>query len=235
MAVRSMIAILFAIASPLVLAQENGKHSLIDPAVLSAGFLESHPDLDWRLKGLRAYRKQEFKTALRYFLRAARYADKPSQGMVADMYWAGLGTPVDRSLGYAWMDLAAERSYPQFAIFRERYWDALNAAERADALERGKAVYAEYRDSVAKPRLEKELRRGRARSTGSRTGSTGTGIWIGIQNGPAAGNVVRGDEFYAKKYWVPEKYWQLQDKIWKAPKRGQVHVGELEQAESEVE
>src|SRR3546814_6828921 len=80
------------------------------------------------------------------FLRAARYADKPSQAMVAEMHWRGLGVPQDRELGYAWMDLAAERMYPNFVIKRERYWQLLDADQRSNAIERGQQLLAEYGD-----------------------------------------------------------------------------------------
>ncbi len=45
---------------------------------------------------------------------------------------------------------------------------------------------------------------------------------------------LRGDEYYAPQYWQPEKYWQLQDALWKAPLKGRVRVGELESVESKA-
>lgn len=230
---RLVVALLLAFASPFVVANDRDPSDLIDSAVLSDGFLDAHPDLQYRLEGMKAYKQGDYKAAFLHFLRAAHYADKPSQGMIADMYWAGIGVAADRELGYAWMDLAAERQYPQFVLFRERYWEALDEVRRAAAIKRGHAVFAAYRDVVAKPRLERELRRGRSQVTGSRTGFSGTGIWIQINTGPGTGLLLRGDEYYAKKYWDPERYWQLQDKIWRAPKRGQVHVGEPEQAKND--
>ncbi len=61
------------------------------------------------------------------FLRAARYADKPSQAMIAQMLWNGDGVPVDRVMAYVWADLAAERGYPAFIATREKFWSELNA------------------------------------------------------------------------------------------------------------
>src|SRR5690606_40050262 len=66
------------------------------------------------------------------------------------IYWKGLGVPVDRPIGYAWMDLAAERMYPNFTILRERYWGDLSPAERDDAIRRGQALLAEFGDEVAR-------------------------------------------------------------------------------------
>src|SRR3546814_14922620 len=91
----------------------------------------------WRREGLYSYNREEYDIAMDQFLRAARYADKPSQAMIAEMYWKGIGVPRDRELGYAWMDLAAERMYPNFVILRERYWKRLDAQPRRNAIGRG--------------------------------------------------------------------------------------------------
>lgn len=209
-------------------ARAADRGPLIDPGVLNEFFLSFHPDLDGRIRGMRAYTKGEYAKAFRLFQHASRYGDKPSQGMVADMYWDGLGVARDRALGYAWMDLAAERGYPQFVVFRDRYWAELDERARRDAVARGQAVYAEYRDSVAKPRLDRLLRRGRAQQTGTRTGSTTTRNWIEFKHGSVGGvTLVRANELYAPKYWEPERYWQLQDEVWSRPARARVTVGDL--------
>src|SRR5690606_37219363 len=98
------------------------------PVMITAGFLKAHPDLRYRLHGLEKYKERDFDDALKFFRRAAFYADKPSQGMVAEMYWRGEGVEQDRALAYAWMDLAAERGYRGFLGLRERYWNALGAS-----------------------------------------------------------------------------------------------------------
>jgi hypothetical protein len=196
--------------------------------VMTEGFMAAHPDLRWRREGLHDYANGRHAQAMTHFLQAARYADKASQAMVAEMHWQGIGVPQDRALGYAWMDLAAERHYPNFLILRERYWSLLDEATRAEAIERGQRVYAEYGDELAKPRLEKVLRREKRKLTGSRTGFVGN-ITIIPNTGPlaGAGMSIPGERFYAKEYWEPERYWALQDTIWKSPPRGEVHVGDL--------
>ena len=109
-----------------------------DELVMSSeGFLSSHPDLRWRGEGLEALQEDRAGEAFDYFKRAAKYADKPSQAMVAEMLWTGTGTPMDRPLAYAWMDVAAERAYIPFLAKREQYWNALSEAEQARALEVG--------------------------------------------------------------------------------------------------
>ena len=68
----------------------------------------------------RGVQETDFEKALRYFRRSSFFADKPSQGMVAEMYWKGEGTPRDPVQAYVWMDLAAERGYRGFIGLREQ-------------------------------------------------------------------------------------------------------------------
>jgi hypothetical protein len=216
-------------------ASEKAKPQKIDPAVLTEGFLSAHPDLRWRREGMRAYEAGDYATALAWLKRAARYGDKASQALVAGIYWDGLGVAQDRPLAYAWMDLAAERLYPDFVMFRERYWNGLDEAGRAEAVERGQALYAEYGDEVAKPRLETILRRESRKTTGSRLGFVGN-LQIIPNTGPLAGTgmTLSGDQYYASKYWEPKEYWQLQDEIWRAPVRTRVTVGDVEKADADA-
>lgn len=203
----------------------------ISPELMTEGFLSAHPDLRWRREALHAYANKRYDQAMEYFLRAARHADKPAQAMIAEMYWTGTGVVQDRALGYAWMDLAAERFYSNFIIKREEYWRALSEAEQRDAIVRGQPLLAEYGDDVAKPRMAKVLRKRRS-VTGSRVGFVGN-LEIIPFTGPYAGTgmTLRGDEYYAPKYWQPDKYFEWQDEVWDAPaaRKGRVKVGEIEQ------
>lgn len=196
---------------------------------MTQGFLAAHPDIRWRREALHDYSNQRYDEAMKHFLHAARYGDKASQAMIAEMHWRGIGVPQDRALGYVWMDLAAERQYPNFLILRERYWSELDEPSRRDAVERGQTVFAEYGDDVAKPRLEKVLRRESRNITGSRVGFVGN-LTIIPHTGPLAGTgmTISGEELYAKKYWVPEQYWRMQDEVWKGPPKGEVEVGDIE-------
>ncbi len=222
---------LLVLCAGLAEAKGPAKRAEIDPAVLTDGFLAAHPDLRWRREGVEAYEKQDYPRALQYFTRAAHFADKPSQAMVAEMHWRGIGTTADRVLGYIWSDLAGERLYPDFIAIREHYWRQLDEAERAQAVERGQAILDEYGDAAAKPRLERVLRRERRQVTGSRVGSVGA-LTIIPMTGPMAsiGMTLSGDQYYAKKYWEPREYWRMQDEIWRAPIRGRVHASDLQPA-----
>ena len=219
-------------------AQATPKDPTADPVMLNAGFLSAHPDLNNRLRGLDAYRKADFVAAFQYFMRAAHYADKPAQAMVAEMYALGQGTSRDPVLAYAWMDLAAERGYPDFIAMREKMWSGLSDSERARALEEGKAIYTRYGDDVANPRLAREMRRERMKVVGSRTGYTGNakinvpvpGMIGGVESTPSI--TIDGSQFYADKFWEPRQYQAWLDAQWKEPRGGRVEVGALKQDKS---
>lgn len=134
-----------------------------DPLLITAGFLDHHQDLKYRMLGLEAFKQGRFDDALRFFRRAGFFADKPSQGMVAEMYWNGQGTPRDPVQAYVWMDLAAERGYRGFLGLREKYWNALSDPERARAIEAGQSVYARFGDAAAKPATSTSCGSARAR------------------------------------------------------------------------
>ena len=197
--------------------------------MLSAGFLSGHPDLRYRLLGLDEFKQGKHERALRFFQRAAFYADKPSQGMVAEMLWNGHGTQRDPALAYAWMDLAAERGYAGFLGLRERYWNALSEAEKNVALEAGQALYAKYGDAAALPRIATALRREKKRVTGSRTGFVGS-VQIFVP-GPGGFEQIDASKFYDERYWDPRQYQAWQDSIWMKPRVGRVSVGELQQVQ----
>ncbi len=203
---------------------------MADPLMITAGFLTHHPDMRYRLLGQEAYQAKKYEDALRFFRRASFYADKPSQGMVAEMLWNGQGTAQDRALAYAWMDLAAERGYQGFLGLRERYWSQLTEVERERAQAQGQDVYARYGDAAAQPRYEAQLRQGRRQLTGSRTGFTGN-LRIVVPGTPG-GQTIEGSRFYDERYWDAKKYWAYTDSIWARPRVGKVTVGDVEQAPS---
>jgi hypothetical protein len=209
-------------------ARRTGPTPYIDPAVVTDGFLAAHPDMMYRQKGVDLFHEGKPEAALKALRRAARYADKPSQAMIGEMYWNGSGTPRDRALGFAWMFLAAERNYSDFAAWRDFYWSQMDEVERGDAKRRGVAIMAEYRDRVAKPRLETLLRREERKATGSLLGYSGASqmVIVAYKNGKPV--TIDPETYYARKYWQPEAYWKLQDEIWTLPLKGRVDVGDLE-------
>ena len=231
---KRVLATILLMASVAVAAKEDSKEK--DEAipqewgpkaeVLTDSFLYYHPDLKYRMLGLKRFQEGQHGEAYEAFRKSAKYADKASQAMVAEMLWDGIGVPADRVMAYVWMDLAAERGYKNFVVLRERYWARLSEAERVAAAEGGAPVYAEFGDVVAKPRMEAKLRHGRRETTGSRTGMVGN-LKILIP-GPGGFTSVDGSTYYAEHYWKPDTYFDWQDQIWRDPPTGSVEVGPLQ-------
>lgn len=227
LAASCLLALIVAVPATIAAERVVPPDPVDDPLLITTGFLEHHQDLKYRLLGLEAYKQKRYDDALQYFRRASFFADKPSQGMVAEMYWNGEGAARDPVLAYAWMDLAAERGYLGFVGLRERYWKALGETERARAIEEGQAVYARFGDAAAKPRYEHQLRIGKREMTGSRTGFN-NGVKIQVP-GPEGSQTIDGSKFYDERYWDAKKYWAWQDRIWAKPRIGKVTIGEIEE------
>lgn len=220
--------ICLSLLSP-ALASEPGKappDPTADPVMLTAGFLSAHPDLRFRLLALEKREQGKHDEAFPLFQRAAFYADKPSQAMVAELLWTGQGVTQDRALAYAWMDLAAERGYEGFLTLREHYWSQLQGDEREQAVALGQEIYARYGDQAAEPRLERILRRERRKTTGSRTGFTGN-LRILVPT-PAGDIEIDGSKFYDERYWDPAQYRAWHDAIWMKPRVANVSVGNVD-------
>ncbi|WP_051282847.1 sel1 repeat family protein [Silanimonas lenta] len=200
----------------------------VDPWVIASSvFLDGHPDIRYRRYGMDAMRDGAHADAFRHFQRAARFADKPSQAMVAELLWEGRGVERDRALAYAWMEVAAERDYPAFALFREMYWQELTPEERRRAIELNGPLWAEYGDAMAKPRLERRMRTARRQVTGSRVGFVG---YLSIEVAtPYGSRSIDGSKVYDEVYWDPRRYWAWQDEDWKRLGSGTVEVGTVRQ------
>lgn len=197
-----------------------------DPYIIgSEAFLRGHPDVLWRWRGVAEYQRQRYKEAVNDFLDAARYADKPSQAMLAMMYWNGDGIGVDRIQAYAWIDLAAERNYPSFIATRDRFWAALGEDERPAALEAAKALRTKYGDEHAQGRQGLEMMRAKLNVTGSHLGYAGN-LSIKLPGPDGRMRSFSGPQLYRPRYWSPKEYWTWQDQIWEP--QGQVEVGPVQ-------
>jgi hypothetical protein len=192
-----------------------------------------HPDLFGEYAGMQRYARGNYREALRYFEIGAYYADKLSQLCIGLLYYNGEGVAKDLVTAYAWLDLAAERDYPDFIATRDRVRAELTPEQLAKAEALRSELVARYGDAVAKPRMEQQLRFGQAQMTGSHTGfdfgayHTSTRpdcratAAIGGVTVPSAG--CGGNDLFAKSRWDPKLYFAARDAEWKAT----VRVGEL--------
>jgi uncharacterized protein len=221
------LALLYALSCHAAAQDTEGGGVEREVILNSQHFLSAHPDIRWRREGVWSLELGQPDHAAEHFRRAARYADKPSQAMLAELYWSGLGVEQDRALAYAWMDLAAERAYPVFLAKREHYWAQLTEAERARVQDVGLPLYEQYGDDVAKPRLERLLRRAKRNITGSRVGNIGA-LRILVPGPGGAAHSISGDDFYDDRFWEPALYWEWQDRAWKQARTGRVDIRPLE-------
>ncbi|WP_235429834.1 sel1 repeat family protein [Xanthomonas sp. GPE 39] len=223
----AVLACALLLASPGAFAAATTERTFDDiPAqVLTDGFLEAHLDLFYRRAGIRADKKGDYAEAKKQYQLAARYADKPSQARLGEMYWQGQGVASDHAMGFLWMALASERGYEAFSARKMEYWNQLTPEERKRATDLDKQMLAEYGDQVAKPRQEAVLRREAMSSTGSLLGHSGAGA-LSI-NGPRGGSI-DPEVFYAKQFWEPSAYWKLQDRVWDGRTPGRVDIGDVE-------
>lgn len=229
-----LLCVLISAVPTMVMAQKGRtpRHvdPTIDPFIIAAGLLDSHPDLRYRTVGLEQFGDGKYPEAFKNFQRAAFYSDKPSQAIVGEMLWAGVGVEKDRALGHAWMGLAAERGYLSFSEKHQRYWNEMTEAERARALEQAPSIRAEYSDAAAEPRLHAVLTRERKKATGSRTGSEANNVKIVV---PGVGTI-DSSQYYNSRYWDPKEYRHWQDSIWQELRVGQVSVGDVEQVSGDA-
>jgi hypothetical protein len=235
----SIIAALVLLATAAS-ARPPAEHPLQDAAsqkVLDAMGRTStwgHPDQYGEFSGMQHYAAGHYKAAMTSFLLGARYADKLSQLSIGLMYLNGQGVQKDPVEAFAWVAIAAERKYPQFIETRDGIWSTLNAAQRAQAKVRIDALYAEYGDQVAKPRMARALRWSLAEATGFELGydRSGSVISLSTNNPPPAcgaqtidGAPITGcGDLYAESRWNPKKYFQSRDDAWV----GTVSVGKLQ-------
>lgn len=195
-----------------------------DQTLMGAGFLESHPDMMYRQWGVSALNRGRVTDAMDNFRLAARYADKPAQGYLGEMYWYGVERPADPVMAFAWMDVAAERGYPLFVELRDQFWAALPLEQQEAARLQARTLRAEFGDAVAKPRIAEVLRKGRRQMSGSRTGSMSNNVDIVYSEGGVT-KTIKADKLYDPKYWDPDQYQRWQDETWNKIRRGTVEVG----------
>lgn len=186
-------------------------------------FIDAHSDLRYRSKGMEAYAQGRPRDAFHYFQLASRYADKASQALVAVMYWTGDGVSRDRPLGYAWIDLAASRGYPELKRQQQIYWNQLTDAERAKALALRATLDGEYGDLVGSRRLTLDIGSARSQVTGSRVG------WLGAGSAAYGNGAVEDfSKFDKALHMNTAEYLQVKDLQWQLQMNSRVHVGEPE-------
>lgn len=188
-----------------------------------------HPDLFGEFAGMQRWADHDYAGAMKYFLFAARYADKPSQMGIALMYQAGLGVAEDPVKACAWFTLAAERGYPTFVATRNHACNPLTPAQHTAVAAELATLRPVYGDAVAKLRMGHELLIARAQMTGSRVGfdagvtSLKPGPEGDVDPNSSPQDINFYQDYWAPWRWDPQQYFALRDAQW----TGAVTVGEM--------
>jgi hypothetical protein len=170
-----------------------------------------------------AYEAGHYVIALEHYKLAAAYADKLGQFNVGYMYLRGKGTDKNLPRGWAWLELAAERGYPQLAGTARDIGEHLDQAQRQE----GRRILEEellprYGDDIAVPRVARLMERERRRATGSRLGMIGN-LTIITDDG-----VIGGEEYYADEKWDFEYIVESETRYMRNLARGQIGLRDFE-------
>lgn len=104
------------------------------PQMLTGIWTASHPVAErFYLLGTQAFNDHDYATAIDRFTVAAQYASKSVEYSLGVMHFRGVSVTADRSLGAAWMELAAQRGNPDYVTARDAMVSGLTDAQIAQA------------------------------------------------------------------------------------------------------
>jgi len=164
------------------------------PAQFNPMYWINTPGARLFIEGSAHYQRGNYLTAYSRFHYAALWADKRAQfnlgvmnvsGQVRDMRpdtglpCVGLGQPM--ACGWAWLELSAERGYPQFRRVADEIWLSLDDRQRRA----GRRILEEqlrpdYGDEARLKRTAARMNSKRMRNGMSRVGYSTAGTWSGL-------------------------------------------------------
>lgn len=193
-----------------------------DENIPSAGKME---------RGQEAYEAGRYEVAIQYYRQAARWADKFGQFNVGLMYLKGQGVEKDIPRGWAWLELSAERGYPQFVEPADDVWDLMDGDQQSE----GRRILEEellprYGDEVAVERTARHMQRERRDATGSNTGSKAALGRLRIYEGNQS---YSGEEYYADAKWDFEQIIETEQRFLFNLHSGSVSLRDFETLDDE--
>lgn len=179
-----------------------------------------------------AYNAGRYKVAMEYYKLASRWADKFGQFNVGLMYVRGQGVESQPARGWAWLELSAERGYPQFVESANKVYGLLDGEQR----KRGREILEEellpeYGDEVAVERTANYMERKRRNATGSNTGFVGS-LTVYDRNSFTSRD---GEEFYAEEKWDFERIVELERRFMINLNSGSVKLRDFRTIDDEQE
>lgn len=118
-------------------------------------------------------KKKDYHEALRLFELSGFWADKIAQYNTGLMYYNGLGVPVDRVNGVAWLGIAAEQQDDLAVKALQLGYASLSREERLQANAIWKQLDAKYGDAASLPRALQRFNVEARSATGSHLGFVG--------------------------------------------------------------
>ena len=197
----------------------------------TADYDEHTPGYYPKIRAMQAYERGDLSRAYSNFKLAAAWADKFAQFNVGMMYLNGEGTDYDPTRAWAWIELSAERGYPQFVDAADTLWDLLSEWEQ----ELAKQYFADillpkYGDHVAIRKTASKMRHERRSATGSRLGAV---YGLNLEVIGSDGLPTPGYKFYAKDKWDFEQIVAYETQMAFDLLRGRVEIRDVNSPEAE--
>lgn len=177
-----------------------------------SGSRDYNPGLEAYVEATRHYEAGDFSNAYQRYQQSARWGNKLSQFNIGTMYYNGIGMARDPARAWAWIELSAEREYPQLVRAASEIWGELddNARQRAQRI-LDEELEPEYADAVALPRTQRFVTRRYRSATGSRLGGSAASNPLLVQ--PRDHPHTVGDVYYREDDWRVER-WLEQEAAW---------------------
>lgn len=222
--------LLLALAMGPVLAEDAVERD----TGLGVGYSEHVPSA-WEMRqGRQDYEAGNYMGAFWHYTNAAVWADKFAQYNIGVMYLRGEGVEFDPVRGWAWLELAAERGYPEMVLAANDLYRMLDEAQQRE----GRRILEEellpdYGDAVRIKPTARRMERERRQATGTRTGSKAALSALRIIDG--SGITRRGDEFYDPAKWDFERIVRFETQFMRDIANAGATLGEFRIIEDEDE
>lgn len=226
-ALTALAVLILTLTTPIAAQQAKPGHDWYD-------YDEHTPGARHMEAGQRSYAAGHFGSAMAKYKTAARWADKFAQYNIGVMYLRAEGVEFDPVKAWAWLELAAEREYPQLVEAADDLYALLDEQQQADGrdyLER--ELLPRFGDETRIEATARKMRQDRRKATGSRAGGRAFLSYLTIIDG--SGQTRRGDEYYAAEKWDFERIVDYETRVMFGIANGNVELGDFELVDDEPE
>ena len=142
--------------------------------------------------------KRDYRAALEMFELAGFWANKRAQYNAGMMYFNGLGVPVDKARGAAWLGIAAENHDDLTIAMLQSAYTQLSTGEKQQAQNIWQDLDEKYGDAKAIPRALHNFGVETGNVTGSHVGFTGNNLVIS-EKGSDDPNFLPASDYYRRQ------------------------------------